>query len=421
MSKKQTPPPTPKTNWKAGLTLFGILALVLVVIVPLALLNSSDDRNRPPASDKRHIAAVFFPKNDGDRLTKGDWSFLETCNFKDCHLPVIIMDNTGQTYRYLINPANSRSLGISPNNRLATFVSENGELHTFFNGGMNVLPGMDHDFAGGVTAVRDDASVVAARPKHPLGANDPRLYATKDAQLYELNTTGMAGVAVACEGQLWRFESEGDIALNPPLPQREFAYDWDAQAFKPIDRPTPSSLHMPQDYTCLNDGKGSFAILETDAPGLENLQVWTWNKDKGFAKDSVRLQGAKDVSSSEPLSFGLDDQHAWVAMHNGRVVAFNRKTGEEAGRIELGELYDESEGFSHYRIAFAGDKAYVIGKSQADPERWLGLRVDLTAMAIEHQAHLPLLTENYLDRFPGQFVVTDPKVYNEWLEARPNP
>lgn len=399
----------------------GILALILVVIVPLALLNGSDDRNRPPAADKRHIAAVSFPKNDGDRPTKSDWSFLETCNFKDCQLPVIIMDNTGQTYRYLINPAHYHSLGISPNHRVATFVADTGELNTFFNGGLSVLPGMDPDFAGGVTAVRDDGSVVAARPKHPLGTNDARLYATKDGQLYQLNATEVNGVAAACEGHLWRIEPDGDIALNPPVPQREYAYDWEAQAFKPIERATPATLRMPRDTTCLNDGAGSFAILETNALGAESLQVWTWTQAKGFAKDPVQLQGVKDLAAAEVQDFGLDDQQVWVALHNGRVLTYDRKTGEEQARVELDEHYDESNGYVHYRIAFVDGKAYTIGKSKADPERWHGLRLDLAAMAVEHEAHLPILTENYLDRFPGQFEVTDPKVYNDWLESQPNP
>lgn len=419
MAKSAPATPAPKHNWKITLTMVGILALILVVIVPLALLNGTDDRNRPAADDPRHIGAVFYPQNDADRTTKSDYAFLETCNFKDCTLPVIVLDNTGQSYRYLVNPYFPDSVSISPNGRLGAFVNQDGELYTFFNGAVQVLGGIDKDFAGGMTALRDDGSVVATRIQPSYQTLDPRFYATKDGGLYALPANHGHGQLMACEGELWRFVPKGDPKVGEATGQTEYGYDWAAQTFTPIDRSYPVELNIGRGHHCLGDDKGSFALFQSDRSTDDHLTLWTWTKADGFVPDRPRYGAHRGEAASEVMAFTLDDQHIWAVHHNGQLYTYDRTNGQDTAGPTLADHFDTAQGFINARVAFADGKAYAVGKSKADPERWIGVRYDLGTSQEERVVALPLLTDNYLDRFLGSFVIADGAAFATWFDQQP--
>lgn len=59
-----------------------------------------------------------------------------------------------------------------------------------------------------------------------------------------------------------------------------------------------------------------------------------------------------------------------------------------------------------------------MGKDKADPELWIAKRFDLASGKEELALTLPLLTENYLDRFLGTFLVLDRDAFDQWLMSQ---
>lgn len=419
MSK--TPPPVSKrpANWKAGLALFAILVVILAVIIPLALMNS-DDRHQPAKADERRIAAVFFPQHDGDTAVKSDYAFLETCTFKHCELPVIVLDHTGETYRYLVNPHFPQSVAISPNGRVATFVGHDGILHTFFNGAMHTLGGMDHDFSGGITVVRDDGESVAIRTAPAYAKQDAHLYATKEGQLYQLPAAGMVGKSVACDGALWRFQSSKETTYGKAVVMDQWGYNWETQTFDPIERPNKTPVTYPVNPVCLDDGQGAFAFVQADPTTPGQMRLWTWTKANGFAPHPSPAVISAGEEAEGIMTLAVDATYATVVLHNGKVTRYALDEGTKTVGPDLTAAFAQTNGYIHARTAVAGDKLYVVGKDATDPERWLLARYDLGTGSQEILVVSPFLTENYLDRFIGDFQLRDPQALDAWITAQGN-
>ncbi|WP_336250161.1 hypothetical protein [Stomatohabitans albus] len=411
-------------NWKAGLTLLGILALILAIIIPLTLRYGGDDRNRPQAQDRRDIVALFYPKNDADVNSKSDYSFLETCSFKDCKIPVIILDNTGQTYRYLVNPIFGSSVSLSPNHRLALFADSDGNSNIFFNGGLTSIPGFPTDWSGVVSQIQDDGSAVLVRsvPRHLTLT--PHHFLITDGMATSKPAESMKGTITSCDGQLWRFDNRNGGVLNEPPLVDEYTYDYPSESFVAIERETPQAI-VPRPFTqCLGDGNGSFALfqpidstLADDQPG--EMGLWIWTMKEGAVRDPHPYRALTDNPGFAPLQLAVDTTTLWVVHEDGALRSYNRETGAMSEHWTLRDYFDETLGHINARVVFAGDQIIAVGKYKNDPETWIGAVYDRTDANPTVLVKIPLLTENYLDRFLDVFNVTDPQAFITWLRAQP--
>lgn len=416
---------TPRVgNWKAGLTLFGILVLILAIIVPLTLYFGGDDRNRPPAQDRRDVAAVFYPKNDADVNQKSDYSFLETCNFKDCQLPVIVMDNTGQMYRYLVNPSFGKSVSVSPNKRFAMFVGHEGFANVFFNGGLTTIQGFPRDIAGAITQIQDDGSAVMLRsaPRH-LDITGQHVVVA-DSEAKTVNADKLNGTVVACDGQVWRFDNQhGDQLNNQPLID-EYAYNFETQAFVPINRERPQTVSIQHTPQCLHDGDGSFAFFQpinTKAANTEpgEMGLWVWTMKNGAVQDPTIYPELADNPGFLAMSMKVEASKLWVIHADGTLRSYSRETGEMKEHWALRDYFDSHGGHINARAVFKDGKIIAIGKYAKDPETWIGAIYTPTNPKPERLVSLPLFTENYLDRYLDIFHVSDAQAVTSWLNNQP--